>query len=223
VSARPSPRSLEQTPQRAFVFLRGVGTCPAIREALAAHEYTPEEHARGWALLEAASGHPLGALPSASERARESEVRAAIATIVKWAPPAFRRLRALLRRAHPEALDRLLAGITATRGFGAVGEVQALLDRLDELEREERALPLLATLAARGFTKSERDRLRTLVTTVQRAPLGVGGSTDTPDFDEALIALYRWVRDWSETAHTVIVRRDHLIRLGIARRKPSAT
>mgnify|MGYP006864816328 CR=1 FL=1 len=98
MSTRPSTRSLEQTPLRAFVFLRAIGTCPPIREALAAHEYTAEEHVRGWALLEKACGHPLIALPSAAERAREREVRAAIASLVQWAPPMFRRLRALLRR-----------------------------------------------------------------------------------------------------------------------------
>jgi hypothetical protein len=38
-----------------------------------------------------------------------------------------------------------------------------------------------------------------------------------------LQALRAWYDDWSETARTVLTRRDHLIRVGLAHRKPRAT
>jgi hypothetical protein len=38
-----------------------------------------------------------------------------------------------------------------------------------------------------------------------------------------LIALYRWYRDWAETARMVITRRDYLIRLGMASRRHPKT
>ncbi|HEY8077283.1 MAG TPA: hypothetical protein VIF62_24320, partial [Labilithrix sp.] len=38
-----------------------------------------------------------------------------------------------------------------------------------------------------------------------------------------VIALHAWLQEWSETARTVLTKRDQLIRLGLAkrRRKPS--
>ncbi len=35
-------------------------------------------------------------------------------------------------------------------------------------------------------------------------------------------SLRAWYEDWSETARAVITRRDHLIRLGLAKRKKAA-
>ena len=32
-------------------------------------------------------------------------------------------------------------------------------------------------------------------------------------------ALYGWYREWSETARSVITRRDYLIRMGLSKRK----
>lgn len=40
---------------------------------------------------------------------------------------------------------------------------------------------------------------------------------------EGLRALRAWFDDWSETARTVVARRDYLIRLGLAKRKKSVT
>jgi hypothetical protein len=38
----------------------------------------------------------------------------------------------------------------------------------------------------------------------------------------ALIDVYAWVQDWTDSARSVITRRDHLIRLGIGKRRSRA-
>jgi hypothetical protein len=77
----------------------------------------------------------------------------------------------------------------------------------------------LAMLAQRGYTSEERIRLRKLVdltrTITPLAPMS-GKERET-----ILLELYAWFNDWSTMAKTVITRRDHMIRLGFAKRRKS--
>jgi hypothetical protein len=81
----------------------------------------------------------------------------------------------------------------------------------------------LATLAARRLDEAERKRLRGLVAAAKAAP---DSPPEAPPVApnaaerlEALKALRLWYEDWAEVAHALFKRRDHLIRLGLARRK----
>ncbi len=177
--------------------------------------------------------------------------------LVAWDEPNFRIISATLERRHAAQQAFVFHNLTAQVGSAAVLGVKALLDRLDALEsspdreatrKEDHAA--LKTLAKRGHTKEERERLRQLVDVacagtpdpMDEAEVededdeaeGDGadetdGAGETDDGDavvgsdthtKALLELYAWYKEWSEIARAVVKRRDYLIRLGLAHRKP---
>jgi hypothetical protein len=114
------------------------------------------------------------------------------------------------------------------QGPEAVVSVGTLLDRLDQLENSpERELTraadhaALATLAQRGYTPAERARLRGLIELAQTVAPVAPVSDD--ERQAILHELHAWFIDWSTTARSVLDRRDHQIRLGLARRRKSKT
>ena len=148
-----------------------------------------------------------------------------------WDEDGFRRVRAALNHLHPEQAKFVFAGeLAAATGPAAVVSVATLLTRFDELENsktrkatrtQDRAA--LDTLAQRGITKAERDRLQQLVDTAQGVQEPAAPAvTDTPSAEQrraALGELYAWYKDWSETARSVVKKRAYLITLGLAKRK----
>jgi hypothetical protein len=212
----------EETPGRVLTFLRAVGLSLPLRTIFAAHGYTSEEHQLGWKLLHAVSGYSA-AFPPVNE---EAQVRGAVAELGLWSEPGFRRVHAALGRLHPQQDAFVFNGLTAATGASAVLAVATFLDRLDHLEggvaREatrEADHAALATLAARGITTEERTRLGSLVKIAQRFDAAPDNSPCDERISPDLLALRAWYLDWSQTARAVIKRRDHLIRLGLARRK----
>ncbi|MFS8071398.1 MAG: hypothetical protein ACMG6S_33930, partial [Byssovorax sp.] len=139
---------------------------------------------------------------------------------------------AALDRRHPEQSLFVFEGLTASTGAGAVLGVATLLDRLDALEKspERKATrkadqAALDTLAKRGIPTAERARLRALVITAMtaaKAEEDAGDAADDGAPNEAVLKLHAWYGEWSEVARAVIKRRDHLIRLGLAKRKKTA-
>jgi hypothetical protein len=222
-----SKETLDTIPGRALMFLRAGGTTPAIRAALATKGYEDTDHAEGWSLLHAASGfsasQPLGVVVDVT-------VRDAIVELDSLDEDLFRTVRAALTRLHPAAATFVLDGLGPSTGAAAVVGVKQLLDRLDALEKspdrkatraDDKAA--LATLTKRGLDDAERARLRALVKRAE-APASAPTEPDDSAAKEqahlaALVALYGWYADWSETAKTVVKRRDYLIRLGLAKRK----
>ena len=222
-----SRQTLEETPARVLAFLRGVGTSAVIRTALAGRGYSSEEHAQGWELLHRVSGYRD---PKAAPT-DETEAQKAIAALDAWDEPTFRVSRAALERLHPEQAAFVFEGLSAQVGAGAVLSVCAFLDRLDALESAPERITTrnadhaaLATLVKRGITSAERMRVRKLVQMAQAigAPAEVDADPTADARRSDLVALRAWFDDWSETARTVITRRDHLIRLGLAKRKKAA-
>ncbi|MDI3283222.1 hypothetical protein [Polyangium sp. 15x6] len=222
-----SRQTLEETPARVLAFLRGVGTSAVIRTALAGRGYSAEEHAQGWELLHRVSGYRDPKAASTDD----TDAQKAIAALDAWDEPNFRVSRAALERLHPAQAAFVFDGLEAQVGAGAVLSVRTFLDRLDALESApERTatrnadLAALATLAKRGITKDERKRVRKLVESAQA--MGAPAEADADSTAEArradLVTLRAWFDDWSETARTAITRRDHLIRLGLAKRKKAA-
>ena len=141
----------------------------------------------------------------------------------------LKRGQAVLDRFHPEQAAFVFDGLQPATGTEAVVSVAKFLTRLDALESspareatrtEDHAA--LESLAKRGITKEERDRLTAVVTAARQ----IAGSPPPPDVSEEqqakhLIALRKWYQYWSETARAVIKRRDHLVRLGLSKRKKS--
>ena len=218
--------TLDATPARVVKFLRGVGTVPAIRAALAAAGYTDEDHEEGWTRLHAASGYSA---TNDFATATDTRVHAAIATLDAWDEDGFRIVRAALSRLHPKQAAAVLDGIGPHVGAEAVVGVSALLDRIDALakSKDKADHAAVATLETRGITKEKREELRALVNVAEKgaAPAKVdpnaqkNAKAEAEKHVAALASLYAWFSDWSEMARATIKRRDRLIRLGLATRK----
>jgi len=218
-----SRQTLEDTPTRVISFLRGVGTSSVIRGALGARGYSPEDHTQGWELLHKVAGYGGG-----KDTSTQSEsVRKAIVEIDAWDEPTFRIANAALERLHPEQAAFVFANLEPATGAAAVLTVKTFLERLTELESgadrqstRDADHAALDTLARRGITKAERERMQTLLNLAQALESGTLPVDPTAEARYAdLIALRAWFDDWSETARAAITRRDHLIRLGLAKRK----
>jgi hypothetical protein len=212
---------LDATPMRALVFLRGSRFKP-LRAVLQRAGYQPKDHSEGWSLLKRSCG-----FFEEAEGAMHDETADAVKELDAWDEAGFRRARAALARLHPEQCEFVFrGGLKASQGLPAVMGVLTFLDRLDELETspDRRATrkqdqAALATLAQRGFDDKERKRLRALVDVVQSSPELVDDDGADDARQQALVQLRAWFEDWSDTARSVVVRRDHLIRLGLAQRK----
>lgn len=118
------------------------------------------------------------------------------------------------------------AQVAAAGDTQAILGIELLLGRMDALESspdraatrdEDRAA--LTTLAQRGYTPAERQRLAGLVEiarrgTKQTEPISVAVAPSTVELE-----VYRFFNDWAETARVRIKRRDQLIMLGLAKRR----
>ena len=221
-----SRQVLEEAPNRALTFLSGAGTSGVIRSILLSVGYTSEEHQQGWKLLHRVAGYT----PAASGVTEDASVQRAVAELDAWDEPGFRRVRAALGHLHKPQLAFVFANdLQPATGPEAVLTVATMIARLDELEhgadrkstrKDDHAA--LDTLAKRGITKEERLRLRGLVEVAQKGVRVVASPVDAADQKQRhqhLSELREWHNDWAETARSVLTRRDHLIRLGLAKRK----
>ncbi|MBI2389513.1 MAG: hypothetical protein HYV09_07945 [Deltaproteobacteria bacterium] len=222
VQSELSQEVLDGTPMRALVFLRG-SRGKSIRAILQRAGYTPEDRAEGWRLLKRSCG-----FFEDDDVLIQDEAAEAVKQLDAWDEGGFRRARAALARLHPEQCDFVFrGGLKPTQGLAAVMGVMTFLDRLDELEKSPERKSTrkadqaaLATLAKRGIDDEERKRLRTLVKLIEATPELLDDGDETDDEKQAaLVQLRAWFEDWSATARTVVTRRDHLIRLGLAKRK----
>lgn len=227
-SSVPSDTVLEAMPTRGLKLLGAISKNPQIRTSLSKRGYTEATHELGWSLVLKASGYRRPA-----EAANRLDAAAAIAELDAWDEPSFRVARAALVL-MPEQRDFLFEGLEAQKGIAAVAAVATFLDRCDELEssKERKATrkadhAALDRLAERGITKEERARLRKLLSVATSfaeaaPPAPSAPSEKATDHREAQVALWAFWTEWSEIAKTDIKRRDHLIQLGLAKRKTSA-
>jgi hypothetical protein len=215
-------QQVEAAPERALLFLRAVATNQQVRFAMASAGYGDAEQAEGWQLLLAASGY------ATQKPAQDADAvaRQAIIDLDDWDEAGYRRIHAALERLHPEQDAFVFAGLEANRGPTAVLGVAILLDRLDQLQAGSEAdRAAIATLEKRGITANVREHLRGLVSVAQAAKPGDAPVVETVPATQpqALEALHAWHRDWSETARAVVRRRDHLILMGLAKRRTRKT
>lgn len=221
MTEQPSRQVLDSIPTRVLTFLIGVGKYLPIRAALATKGYTQAVHDHAWGLLK-----KLAIFPDGSEPTLDKAVRDAIVALDAWDEPNFAVIRAVLEHLHPELVDFVFGNLGPKQGPEAVLSVSTLLDRFDALEsgpdREatrKADQAALSTLAARGYTKEERTRLRGLVVTSQAVVVTKPISDE--EREKTLLQLHAWHNEWSTIAHMVLTRRDHQIQVGIAKRRKS--
>ncbi|MFO0660714.1 MAG: hypothetical protein U0165_12910 [Polyangiaceae bacterium] len=226
-----SDRVLEETPERVTKFLSGLGAVAEI--------FTVMHTQAGMAVEDVNEGKDLLlsalAIPSTTSTAKDTEEakaqRAATAELDAWDEPNFQRAKAILDRHHPDASAYVFHDLSASQGPAAVKGVATFLARLNALETgsdaarsaskadDKKAVQLLAK---RGITKEERARLQELV----HVALGPTTPLELPDTStaettrrEKLSKLKGWYDEWATSAHAVIKKRSHLIRLGLAERR----
>ena len=230
----PTVETLNGTSSKALSFLTGVAARRDIRYLLLDVGYTHVHHQRGVDLLrEVTRLSPFGP----GHQRIEPEVNAAIHTVDSLDEATLRRIGAALHWNHPEQSDFVTADLNPERGYASVLVMATLLDRLDALESGQGRPPgareadraALATLAERGYTTQERNRLRVLVTEAQHyiaieEPFDTNEEAFQAQRNQALFELYKWYNEWSRAARAVVKRRSQLRTLGLARRrKPQKT
>ncbi len=165
--------------------------------------------------------------PSTSNRAKL--VVDARNKVDAWDEPTFARVRAIGLRFHPEAVDYLFAnGLTASHSVQAVQGVRALLLRLETLEKgtdpQRKAVvtqdrDFIAKLADRGITRAVRDEM---MQACELAMSPEAAQSTTPNLEarrQKLVELRAWYDEWATATRTVVKKRAHLIRLGLAKRQ----
>jgi hypothetical protein len=227
-TTNPSIATLEDTPPRALEFLRGVGASPEILRLLSKAGYTKKVHEEGLQLLTSIVSLPRekGAFHSVS-----AIYEAAVKEVTTWQKKDLRRIKATVTRFHPAEAEYLFSNLDFSPGVDAVLMVSIFLDRLASLanDPDRKATrkadhAVLETIKERGVTDPEIKHLRGLVKEAQTTPVpDVVAPAETDARVEALRALRAWYTDWAETARTVLTRRDHLIRVGLATRKRTQT
>jgi hypothetical protein len=219
MAEQPSRQVLDGIAARVLTFLIAVGKYFPIRAALTTRGYTEAHHELAWGYLKKLAVFPAGSVPIL-----DKTVRDAVVEVDAWDEPNFAVIRAVLENHHPEVVDFLFDNLNAKQGPEAVVGVSTLLDRMDALEsaperkgtrKSDHAA--LETLAARGYTKEERVRLRGLVKTAQT--LIVTKPISDVEREATLQTLYAWHNEWSTIARMVLTRRDHQIAVGIAKRR----
>ena len=211
--------TLDATPARVVTFIRAIATTPAIRSAMAKHGYGRREHDEAWQMLRVTCAFEDEGGPEPDRRAHD-----AVVELDAWDEKGFLLVRATLSHRFPAQAAILLSGLEATEGPAAVLGIRELLDRLDGLEQDGAPttdrrddVKALALLASRGLSPAERQRLRGLVETAESAEAGPRSRAD----DLApLRRLRAWFDEWTAIARAAVERPDHLVRLGLAGRRP---
>lgn len=214
--------TLEETRGRTAKFLAAIGTNRAIRAAMTSIGYTDAAHAKGWSLLHAASGYaPAEATPVLDTAARD-----ALTTLDNEDEDLFRVARATLTHNFPSQAAKVLEGIGPTSGGKCVPNVRKLVERVRALATSsgDADKAAAAELGNRKLGDAELTRLEALLASAEKAAAVVPVDTSAADAaDEkhlgALRALRAWYEEWSEMARAGVKRRDHLIQLGLAKRK----
>lgn len=222
-----SQDTLEATPNRLLDLLKGIGTRPAIRGALARLGYTAEEHKRGWDLLYKCSGFVVTNVDVEVDR----DVVKAISELDQQDERIALIIEVSLKHRAPAVLALLLDGLTPGTGAESVVFFSTLLPRLEALARGKLGkLPAdqqkiaHEALEQRSLDADARAHFQALVDTAQ----GANGNPKPPtthdrkQLDAALREARAFYEEWSALARSEVKRRDHLISLGLATRRTRA-
>lgn len=216
---------LNKCPGRALTFLSGVSRNVDIRALLASYGYTDAVHEEGWRLLNKTGGRarPVGLVTTEAP----VDVAGAEDELGVWGTRMFSVASASLRHNFPAQHDYLFEGdLKPEQGKGAVLAVSTFLTRIEglasdpaRLESRDEDRAAIDRLEERSVTPSERTRAASLIAVVEAGAVAVA-PPEAPkaarDHEAAKVALYQWFDEWSSIAHVAIVRRDLLIRIGLA-------
>ncbi len=224
--------TLDATPTRVTQFLYGLGAEPGIRTAMfELGNMTTEDITEGRDLLILCFAAPVPASADPlSPDAKKS--RASAAFLDQWDEGGLARYGAALKRKHLPQWSYVFDGgaLKASTGADAIAGVQTFLARVTALETgsdparagskvEDAAA--VALLTKRGLTPEVRASLSEHVN-IALGPTAPVPTVVTPEErHDRLVALRAWFDEWSAVARAVIKKRAHLIRLGLASRRPS--
>lgn len=214
--------TLQQAPARLLAFLQGAAE-PAIRAQFIPLGWSEQTVEEAWSLLnELRAGNVL---PVSAE---PDPVAAAIASCEAWQATGLIRARAMLQLTHPDQAMFLFHDFVAEKGTAAVLNVATFLQRRGALDKgtERKASrakdhAALAVIEQTGTTRDTVKELQAMVDTVQSVSPAEAAPAVAVEAEriDVLRKIYAWVTAWSDIARTVITRRDHQIRLGIAKRR----
>ena len=214
--------TLQQAPARLLAFLQGAAE-PAIRAQFIPLGWSEQTVEEAWALLnELRAGNVL---PVSAE---PDPVATAMASCEAWQATGLIRARAMLQLTHPEQAMFLFHDFVAGKGTAAVLNVATFLQRRSALDKgtERKGTrgadhAALAVIEQTGTTRDTLKKLQAMVDTVQSVSPAEAAPAVAVEAEriDVLRKDYAWVTAWSDIARTVITRRDHMIRLGIAKRR----
>lgn len=207
--------------------LNGIGGSEDIREIMVEHGYSSAEHALGLKMLTEllCFERPWQELG----RSRQSIFKVIMEELRAWSRKNLPRGRAALERYHPEQgryIFRALKWDDEKAGMRAVlkyhNRVKSLRQGSDPLREESRAADRAAVelLESRQLAGPEVEEY--LQGRIDEAfQLSSSESGMNKEAQAAFLALVRkfhlWLRDWRQTARSVLTNRRHLIVLGLAR------
>jgi hypothetical protein len=220
------PRDLDRLALSGLRFLRTLSTRPQLMQQMFDLGYTKSEHATGWRLYLAMIGYELGEVPVPVSPKASSPDNA----LLDFVNRDFPRAKAALRRIHPTCFDSLFVG-ERYKQLPSV-TVQAFLDayaaiksdcspsRKDFRQEDRRAVKMLQ--ARRILDDTIEAKLRESIEVSNRFELPetmlVPSATEQVVQDAAR-QFKLWLTDWRTTASAGVCRRDHLVMLGVVRRR----
>jgi len=191
---------------------------PHVASLMAARGFGPEDRQEGWELLEKATGRHLAF--DDVIRVAAAPNQALLAELDGWENVWFDVASAVLENRFPAVYERVFKNLSKAEGLQVVFTVGTLLNRLDELEsgtEEEREA--LETLARRGLDKAQRETARAMLTRLEDGSmLNLPSPSIEAQEQQRLAAerMWRWYREWSQIARTVIRSRRLRIAMGIS-------
>jgi hypothetical protein len=225
-----SPRTLMRAPERLFMFLAAMAD-PAIARRVRDYGWSKERCEEGRSFLRELTAYPPD--ESMVDAAQDDAFPIAARACGELQAGAILRARGMLKVACPAQYAFLFHDFAPSRGLAAIADMATLLRRIEVLregtgreafrEDDRVALGLMAEM---GLGEKE---LAAIARTIDsEVPVGDGGGTTNPPTTPAdrqaarvqlLSAIHDFLAKWQLVARSVITRRDHLIRLGIAVRR----
>jgi hypothetical protein len=193
---------------RVLKFILGIRN-HRVAAALTKHGFDEAELLTGYRLLQALTRNRLVAIPIDAE---SPPVLALDAWENKWYPI----VAAILATAYPDLYEIVFRNLTQTTGLEVILTVGQLVERIEALPEEPRAL-----LAKRGLDEDAIGEAKEQLALVAHFT-AAGSSSVDPSLDaEAEKALWNWYLVWSTIVRTTVTDRRALRAMGYLRRGPN--
>jgi len=221
-------RRIERNNERGLRFLQAMSNLVAARLLMEARGYTPEVHRRGFELF----FDLISSRQPWEEDLRLPSQEAAIAAISQWAEENLGPIRTTLANLYREQ-EKYVFYRSELLESHATLIVRAILERIETLregtdpyreesrEADRAAIELLETRnlldrAQEGRLKAQLEKA--FEPDLDDTNLPEGMETDDESYLAKAERFHAWLKDWRDTARSVIKNRRHLIRLGLKHR-----